>query len=438
MSLSIGYQNHPSSQAELDSLVRQAQEENKRVVVVLKQSGFTLKVLAKSNVISEFLRRISGQVFREEARLTDFKRSLPVRIESNGTDALVGDALLSAIYPEQRTERPLQPSVSEARSVLDPNKSSASVQCLVSELNAPDKDSQLIKFNSAQKEELSLNEYFLYMLDHTIARIETTFANGTWADADVETGIFARALVALENLKKPDLNLVYCDDIRELADNVKACVENGTQSARFISRESYELRHMSYFEYKLVEGTPSVIQLDSVPFESGGARSLSNAASTALSDLHLNVKFSAITASIQFSNSVCPIFSLNTAKQLSKKPDSLDEIHRLNVQNELDFSDLATQGVGISQYDTPDISKNVEKMLPPNLVKHSQSTKRTQAYLNAHPGAELVAVNKHGKTLATYQNDHAEFPSPEAEKKKIATIFRKRLEYLKELRAAIT
>ena len=114
MSLSIGYQTHPSSQAELDSLVRQAQEENKRVVVVLKASGFTLKVLAKSNVVSEFLRRISGQIFREEARLTDFKRSLPVRIESNGMDALVGEALHSAIYPEQRTERPLQPSVSEA------------------------------------------------------------------------------------------------------------------------------------------------------------------------------------------------------------------------------------------------------------------------------------------------------------------------------------
>jgi hypothetical protein len=98
MPLNIGYQPQIRSQAELNSLIEQARHENKRAVVVARANGHVVKVIEKNNAISEFLRRVSGQTSREEARLNAFKLSLPAQAIAVGAQAGVADALRDALH----------------------------------------------------------------------------------------------------------------------------------------------------------------------------------------------------------------------------------------------------------------------------------------------------------------------------------------------------
>ena len=72
-------------------------------------------------------------------------------------------------------------------------------------------------------------------------------------------------------------------------------------------------------------------------------------------------------------------------------------------------------------------------------MKHSQSTKRTDDYIDNNQNASngqvgSGAVNRKGQTLKEYQKAHIKQTS--SGKERVRTIFEKRLDYLQELRAA--
>jgi hypothetical protein len=77
MSIAIGVHNIASRQ-ELDQLIESANAENKRVIITLGQQGREVRVLKKENRLSEFFRRVSKQVDRENNLVAEYRNLLNV------------------------------------------------------------------------------------------------------------------------------------------------------------------------------------------------------------------------------------------------------------------------------------------------------------------------------------------------------------------------
>lgn len=295
------------------------------------------------------------------------------------------------------------------------------------EVSKPD---TTIRFDDAQKSALKVDAEYLKTLDTTIASVKNSFDDGSWGHNYILSGQFAPALIALENLKKPNLNLHYCNSIAEMRSFIQGCVDQKIPHANVVVRLD-DSEHVAYFDYKLTNGIPSVLQLDSASYGPGATGALLHGVRRALEGLGQNIKFCGIDIGVQKSYTECSIFALNIAKQILKDPQGLDQLHELNAKERL----------LVSSPDYPSFkpaSRNADFALPARLMKHSQSTTRTKDYLEENPTAANQPINSKGETLEQYQARNAAKVKPEDAKALANSIYVKRLDYLRELRSALS
>ena len=235
---------------------------------------------------------------------------------------------------------------------------------------------------------------------------------------------FLPALAELENTKKPDFDLQVCTNDDAIA-KIVWWMQSGKTHGRILYNSEYSVTaanmtvnhsHVVYLDYKLVDGKPSVLMVDSYRFDNdcGDFSQFQKD----LKRFNPDIAVGGIELKSQSSSFGCPIFALNAAKQIYKNPKALDVFHQVNVKNEGTKRKLGGM--------VP---------VPAILMKHTQSGNELLAYFDENKEASTASVNDHGETLALYRARHVHMgvasPAPQ-----MRSIYDKRFEYLLELRDA--
>ena len=273
-----------------------------------------------------------------------------------------------------------------------------------------------VVFSKDEVDELTANSpELLSSLESTIGQLEVL------PYRPVPVREFLPALIKLENLKKPDLDLQYAYNA-EVFPVIEEWVTSGKERARLVYMENIDFHiHAQYLDYKLVDGNkPSLLWLDSwhVHEGFGSFRDFTLDLRRLNSDAK-DIGLGAIELRNQSVNHGCPIFALNTAKQVYKDPKALDALHQKNANL------------------LPGESRKIKSdaILAPHFMKHTQSPTRMAAYRGSNPEGFTGPVNKKGETLADYNDRHYLY-SDYDDAQHMRSIYHKRLDSLLELRTA--
>ena len=234
---------------------------------------------------------------------------------------------------------------------------------------------------------------------------------------------FLPALVALENLKKPDFDLQYSKN-DEAFTIIGDWIASGKERGRLIHLTDADWHlHAQYLDYKLVDGRqPSVLWIDSWYVHDGYGSFLDF--QTALRRKNNGACKEVDIAAIELKNQSvghgCPIFALNTAKQIYKDRGDLDALHQQNVE----LPSSASRKI------------KSDAIIPAHMMKHTQSGERLKEYLRKNPEAATAPVNKKGATLQQYRDLHYLY-APFDKETHMRSIYIKRLDALVELRDAL-
>lgn len=264
-------------------------------------------------------------------------------------------------------------------------------------------------------------------LGRYIRDVEKSLDSGAWttssfAKLDKE---FIPGLIASANTSKPGLNLTYASDARDLSDKILEIFHKGSESGRYIVNMGCDGIHFAVFDYRLVEGRPSVLMFEPANFNSTGPMFLAFRAKSALDQLSShNICFSMMEMDIQRSGSECAIFSLALAKKLFKEHQAVSELHQMNASGAIPSSN----GFFSSSVES-------DQLIPPSFYKHTQGRGRLEKYVTARPGREAQEINKKGETLLERQKQHLENIGG---KELVNSIHQKRLEELKQLMQSIS
>ena len=273
-----------------------------------------------------------------------------------------------------------------------------------------------VVFSQEQIEKLTAkNHGLLDLLDSKISQLQ---ADPYRVSASKE---FLPALVALENLKKPDFGLKYSKN-NQAFHIISEWIKNGQEHGHLVHMTDDDSHmHAQYLDYKLIDGKPSVLWLDSWYVRDGyGAfhdfrRDLIRLNNGACK----NVALGAVELQNQSVGHGCPIFALNAAKQAYKAPKALDALHQKNAD--------------LLLFESRQL--NPDPILAPHFMKHTQSSTRMAEYLDGNPEWFTEPVNKKGETLGQYRERHYLYADSDQEKH-MRSIYHKRLDCLVELRKA--
>jgi len=235
---------------------------------------------------------------------------------------------------------------------------------------------------------------------------------------------YTKQLVALENLKKPDFGLHYCETFEQLVEHLAQCQKAGIDYSPIILNHD-EIKHCIYFDYKVQGGRPHLLMLDSVAVsrpenqnnDDSDENIMSDMAqfSQTLHELNIPVGFTACGTSVQKSQWGCNVFALNFAKQAYRDKTALDELHRAPINA------------------TP---KMLDTLIPARFLKHDQSLNHLDVLLEYCDKAKTQPVNQTGQTLMDYANEHRyKFAHQKAAQQH--SLWEKRLAYFEELRDAL-
>jgi len=254
-------------------------------------------------------------------------------------------------------------------------------------------------------------------------------------DSYQNTRPYTLDLITLENLKKPDFGLQYFESEEEIAQHIQYCIANGIEhSPMILYRDDYS--HTVYFDYKVIDGKPHLLMLDSIALERQENREEQEAQTQnhgandqnlyveeidqkmkkSLAQLDTPVGFIACGTDVQKSQWGCNMFALNFAKQAYRDKTALDELHRADP--------LADQVL-------------LSTMIPARFLKHDQSLADMSALTAFSTRARFEPVNQKQKTLLEYAQDHRYQPSHKTYKQQ-QSLWEKRQAYLVELRDALS
>ncbi|WP_080432527.1 YopJ family acetyltransferase [Burkholderia ubonensis] len=276
-------------------------------------------------------------------------------------------------------------------------------------------------------------EKYKEALGKYISEVEKDLNSGLWPNvsyARIDKS-FMPGLVESANQSKPGLNLIYAEDPGVMLDKLREAINNGTESERYIANLGDDGVHFAAFDYRLIDGTSSLLMFEPVNFNAMGALMLSWRVQRALEGggYGRDVKFYAIAMDIQRSCSECGIFSLALAKKLHKESDPITELHRMNSVGSISFIN-----------DPPSSPIDFDKLVPPSLYKHTQSRGRLTKYIESNPGSDAIQVNKKGDTLLDRQMQHMQtivekdpLFNTEQTMRLVNSIHQKRLVELKQL-----
>lgn len=204
-----------------------------------------------------------------------------------------------------------------------------------------------------------------------------------------------RPLVALANIEHPGMNAytVTCThrsgegaDWPEFRATVERLMEGGVTSARFaVGLPSRS--HVGAADYRLIGDRASVILVEPANIDQVHPNALYVAARRTF-HAHASVTLTMIEADIQNSPAGCAMFSFFLIKKMFKEQDHFQMLHERNLAGQ-----LAPNIFGLVRLGTADF------VLPPALMKHTQSGTRLKTYLKARPDMAAQPVNKRGETL---------------------------------------
>ncbi|MNJ34525.1 Effector protein YopJ [compost metagenome] len=257
-------------------------------------------------------------------------------------------------------------------------------------------------------------------LDQCISEVKDALSSERWHtvqfghhDARLMPG-----LIEYANQSTPGLNLMRALSPHVAVGLIQDSLVDGIDSGRIIVNMGSQRFHWSALDFRVLNDKISIIS-----FESASSKYIGPAALDAdLSDQFAermqgrNYSFHTIFMDIQRSPSGCGIFSLVTAKKLHQHHDEVTRLHELNIEGKIQTTDKDT-------------------LLPPELMKHTQSKTRLAEYIDNHPGADLEEINKKNQTLMDRQKSYAKTTD---EKVMITSIHEKRLNLYEKLRTFIT
>ncbi|WP_413154911.1 YopJ/AvrA family T3SS effector serine/threonine acetyltransferase [Bartonella sp. cb54] len=227
-------------------------------------------------------------------------------------------------------------------------------------------------------------------LQDIITNLEKDITDGSWLHAYyVDTDIkMMPILVEKANNKYSEMNLKLADSSENLALLMKKTIEDGTQSARFITFMKDRGTHFAVIDYRALNEQHSFVLLEPTTFNGPQQTGLAIRTLTAVKSHELpNCYFSMAEMDIQRSTSECGIFCLALAKKLHTESDRLQKMHEDNVKGVL------------CEPDTPLPSHKLDQYLPVTLYKHTQGRGRLNEYIKSNPSAINEKVNKKGETI---------------------------------------
>lgn len=223
--------------------------------------------------------------------------------------------------------------------------------------------------------------------------------------------------------KKAGLNAIFCNNPLEMVEKVKQLLLLENSSARFIVNLGCGGIHCMAVDCLVSDGKCSLIGIEPVGMNSSGpallAIRLQSICKRELPGAYLAI----FETDMQRSYGECAMFSLFLVKKMHKESAQFQELHKKNIDQNLPKSGEII--VSVSQ---------ANNLLPPSLMKHVQSPKRLEAYLESRPEVADVVVNKKGETLFSRQQRY--ITTIEAEDKQITystSIEHKRLTEVKKL-----
>ncbi|MBQ0956609.1 YopJ/AvrA family T3SS effector serine/threonine acetyltransferase [Serratia symbiotica] len=227
-------------------------------------------------------------------------------------------------------------------------------------------------------------------LKSIITRLENDISDGSWIYTNyVSTDIkMMPALVDQANNKYPEMNLKFITTPQDLPIAIKNAIDDGIESSRLITNMGDRGTHFSIIDYKIVNNKTSLVLFEPTTFNGLGSAMLALRTKMAIECYQLpDCYFSLVEMDIQQSSSECGIFSLALAKKLYLESDKLEKIHKDNIDGV-----LCERGATLSH-------EKLDKYLPANFYKHTQSINRLNEYVKSNPEAENKIINKKNETI---------------------------------------
>ncbi|HGJ5879374.1 MAG TPA: YopJ family acetyltransferase [Arsenophonus nasoniae] len=273
--------------------------------------------------------------------------------------------------------------------------------------------------NIAQEDNKTVIKIDKTLLCKYISDIEQSLKDGTWATKNfsIIDKELLPPMVKLANEKKEGLNLKYLTSPDKLYDEIFKIKNNDIKSSRYIINVGEKDTHFGVIDTRLIEGKISILLFEPASLTNSMSSSiLAFRTKLAIEKCGLkNIIFSIIEMDIQRSKYECAIFSLSLGKKLAKESDSINIIHKLNIENKLDEEM---------------INKKADPILPPELFKHTQGVNRIKDYISVKPEIGNKIINKKGQNIVNRQKDNLEKINERFISK---SIYNKRLDEYKKL-----
>ncbi|HHG3502402.1 TPA: type III secretion system YopJ family effector VopA [Vibrio parahaemolyticus] len=201
--------------------------------------------------------------------------------------------------------------------------------------------------------------------------------------------------IAIANQKKEGLNAHFFRSPLDMVNYVKSLIPSEDTTARFVVNMGSGSIHCIAVDCAIKNGKCSLIGIEPVTMNSLGASMLAIRLQSVCKRELPETSLVIMETDMQRSQGECLMFSLFLVKKMHKECDEFQYLHDKNINRELPL----TQGLIVSV-------KDADSLLPPSLMKHTQSPNRLQKYLEMRPEAMNCVVNKKGETLKTRQQRH--------------------------------
>ncbi|HGS5860957.1 TPA: YopJ/AvrA family T3SS effector serine/threonine acetyltransferase [Vibrio parahaemolyticus] len=198
--------------------------------------------------------------------------------------------------------------------------------------------------------------------------------------------------IDIANKSKAGLNALFCYSPLEMVENVKLLLLAENSSARFIVNLGCGGIHCMAVDCLVSDGKCSLIGIEPVGMNSSGPALLAVRLQSICKRELPEASLAIFETDMQRSYGECAMFSLFLVKKMHKESEQFLELHKKNIDQNLPKDNEII--VSVSQ------SNN---LLPPSLMKHVQSPKRLESYLESRPEVVDVVVNKKGETLLSRQ-----------------------------------
>lgn len=228
-------------------------------------------------------------------------------------------------------------------------------------------------------------------LQAVIAILEDDIATGRCVEScytDMDRRIMP-TLVEQANHRHKGANIKFAPTPQELPSLIKATINSGARSARYIVNVGEDGFHCAVIDHRNLGGVESLIMLEPTTSHERGASLLGLRVKQAIESAELPpCSFSIAEMDSQQNPSESGILSIAFAKKLHTESRALERMHKDHVRGSLSKPDFL--------FIPP---STVDKYLPVGFYKHVGSAVRLRKFLKENPAEMHKSVNKKGEEL---------------------------------------